>query len=263
VHPRVLVTEARIDFLLRRFHRCQLGIDQALRLGRDDMDLRQSCEITTAQLAAARGRPPSLELPIIVPESYLAGSARALRALITAVFSEQPESVFAMTGEMGSKNDFTTIARLNDFARAIAWERATALEREVQPTVSLAAAAERCLNHQDVFAFVAAYRMFSPIIPASLAHPPLTSRVADVVATFDPVLAQAHGIRASAIRPSRVDPLSPRERDVLKLLTEGLTNREIAARLFISEATAKLHVRRICGKLGVRNRTEAALQAVS
>jgi DNA-binding NarL/FixJ family response regulator len=57
--------------------------------------------------------------------------------------------------------------------------------------------------------------------------------------------------------------LSPRERDVLKLLTEGLTNREIAARLFISEATAKLHVRRICGKLGVRNRTEAALQAVS
>jgi DNA-binding NarL/FixJ family response regulator len=48
----------------------------------------------------------------------------------------------------------------------------------------------------------------------------------------------------------------------MALLTEGLTNREIAKRLFISEATAKLHVRRIFGKLGVRSRTEAVLAAV-
>jgi DNA-binding CsgD family transcriptional regulator len=53
--------------------------------------------------------------------------------------------------------------------------------------------------------------------------------------------------------------LSRREAEVLALLTEGLTNRQMAERLFISEATVKVHVHRICEKLGVRNRTEAAV----
>jgi DNA-binding NarL/FixJ family response regulator len=45
------------------------------------------------------------------------------------------------------------------------------------------------------------------------------------------------------------------------LIAEGLTNRSIAERLFISEATVKVHVQRIFEKLGVRSRTEAALRA--
>jgi len=52
--------------------------------------------------------------------------------------------------------------------------------------------------------------------------------------------------------------LSAREREVLGLMGEGLRNREIAARLFISEATAKTHVRHILEKLRMRNRAEAA-----
>jgi DNA-binding NarL/FixJ family response regulator len=53
-------------------------------------------------------------------------------------------------------------------------------------------------------------------------------------------------------------PLTPREREVLALLAQGRTNREIAQDLVISEPTAKVHVRHILEKLGVRNRTEAA-----
>jgi DNA-binding NarL/FixJ family response regulator len=53
------------------------------------------------------------------------------------------------------------------------------------------------------------------------------------------------------------EPLTPREREVLELLAEGLPNKTIAARLAISDQTAKFHVASICGKLGAGNRTEA------
>jgi LuxR family maltose regulon positive regulatory protein len=60
---------------------------------------------------------------------------------------------------------------------------------------------------------------------------------------------------------SLIEPLSEREVEVLRLVTEGLSNREIAAKLFISAGTAKTHIHHVCGKLGVRNRTEAAMRA--
>jgi DNA-binding NarL/FixJ family response regulator len=55
-----------------------------------------------------------------------------------------------------------------------------------------------------------------------------------------------------------IDELSPREREVLELMAQGLRNREIAERLFLSEATIKTHVRHLLDKLRLRNRAEAA-----
>jgi DNA-binding NarL/FixJ family response regulator len=55
--------------------------------------------------------------------------------------------------------------------------------------------------------------------------------------------------------------LTPREREVLDLLAEGLPNRAIAARLGISEHTAKFHVNAVLGKLGVESRAEAIVRA--
>jgi ATP/maltotriose-dependent transcriptional regulator MalT len=61
--------------------------------------------------------------------------------------------------------------------------------------------------------------------------------------------------------PKAVGRLSRRELDVLRLLSEGLTNAQIAERLFISPKTAEHHVGRIYGKLGVSTRAEAAAYA--
>lgn len=58
-----------------------------------------------------------------------------------------------------------------------------------------------------------------------------------------------------------VESLSNREQEVLQWLTSGASNREIGQRLYITESTVKRHVYNIFGKLNVRNRTQAALQA--
>ncbi len=56
--------------------------------------------------------------------------------------------------------------------------------------------------------------------------------------------------------------LSPREREVLQLLAQGQTNREIARTLTVSASTIKIHVEHILAKLGVSDRTQAAVRAI-
>ena len=58
-----------------------------------------------------------------------------------------------------------------------------------------------------------------------------------------------------------IEPLSDREREILSLISAGASNREIANTLFLAEGTVKNHVTNILGKLGVRDRTQAALKA--
>jgi two-component system, NarL family, response regulator LiaR len=74
------------------------------------------------------------------------------------------------------------------------------------------------------------------------------------------------GVAASLIgeikEPAPSDALTKREMEVLGLMANGESNREIASRLFLSEQTVKSHVSRILGKLGVASRTQAAVYAM-
>jgi len=102
----------------------------------------------------------------------------------------------------------------------------------------------------------------SGALPRNAAPPQLAAALAAAahgLVVLDPALAR-RWLRA----PAPGDPdgaLTPREREVLALLAEGLGNKAVAARLGIAERTAKFHVESILGKLGAGTRAEAVVLA--
>jgi DNA-binding CsgD family transcriptional regulator len=96
-------------------------------------------------------------------------------------------------------------------------------------------------------------------------EPASRARVQDrrvAVPVIDHAAVPISGAIADLIRPPETDGkpfgLSPRELEVLLILSEGRTDREIAERLFISQRTVHIHVRRVLAKLGATSRTQAA-----
>ncbi|MCA9943017.1 MAG: response regulator transcription factor [Anaerolineales bacterium] len=83
------------------------------------------------------------------------------------------------------------------------------------------------------------------------------SVAAKVVAEFS----RMSGKETAVPQQDLIEPLSERELEILGVLATGASNREIAAALFITEGTVKNHITNILGKLGVRDRTQAALKA--
>jgi len=81
---------------------------------------------------------------------------------------------------------------------------------------------------------------------------------------LQPVVASRLLNQLATPQPSQqlVEELTPREHEVLRLLAQGLQNKEIAAALFITERTVKFHITSILAKLGAGNRTEAVTIAL-
>ncbi|MEV4076059.1 response regulator [Nonomuraea fuscirosea] len=87
-------------------------------------------------------------------------------------------------------------------------------------------------------------------------------RAVRATARGEAVLApSAAALLMSRVRSSATGPLSPRELEVLRLVAAGATNREAAAKLFVTEATVKSHLLNIYGKLGVGDRAAAVTEA--
>jgi DNA-binding NarL/FixJ family response regulator len=71
----------------------------------------------------------------------------------------------------------------------------------------------------------------------------------------------AAALSGHSAQPAPVDVLTRRETEVPRLIAAGSTNREIAASLYLSEGTVKNHISRILNRLGLRDRTQAAIDA--
>ena len=177
------------------------------------------------------------------PSKSMIGEIQATRALAYACLHRWPRAHAALA-------DARRLTRTLEASGVISWTEAViAVLREANDQERVAAAAVRQLEATGyVDGFLVALRACPKL------RGPL-SRFADRLGT----------IAEATLAPSRLDgseSLSLREREVADLIGAGLTNREIARFLVISEATVKVHVRHILEKLHARSRAEVASRLI-
>jgi ATP/maltotriose-dependent transcriptional regulator MalT len=254
--PHAAWTTALIRLGLRRFGEAE----RLLQTVEDSAAAIQSVSHTcNARILRARlrlqtgGVDDALSLTESPPPARLIPSWRAeqfaTRALALACAGEDREAARA-SADATATSTAVEVAVLAASAQAVSAAR----RQNGQPAVDLINLANK-LGAWD--AMVCACRASQELANA-LSADPSSRRLLEPLyaASDDRALARRAGFRTRATR-SPMEILSPREWEVLELLAKGMRNRDIATALFISQSTAKVHVRNVLAKLGVRNRTEA------
>lgn len=189
----------------------------------------------------------------LVPELELVGEAASGQAALRVVGETRPDvllldmrmpegdGLFVVT-ELARRGDLPATLILTTFD-----DDAAAIE------VVRAGARGFLLKDVTLDRLVSAVRALAA--GETLIQPALTARAEQTLA-----LARTPGA-SSAATAGGDEPMTPREREVLRLLAAGYSNREIARALFIAEGTVKNHVSSILTKMSVRDRTRAVLKA--
>jgi LuxR family transcriptional regulator, maltose regulon positive regulatory protein len=248
---------------LRDFQGAQAALRTAWQLAEaaDDFHAQVNAQALLARIALAQAAPgKALELLDLTASRSVGpgmeGEVRSIRALALACRGALEEA----EAEIEASESITTHLEargLRAFAKALAADRRGDVS-ERDNALELALVDAQVTGNAD--SFVAGYRLapnlLSVIVSAGLA---LSDFLLRPLVTYDPRLAEKAGLnqRGMGIRPASL--LTDREEEVLDLLRQGMSNREIAQTLWIAQSTAKVHVRHIFEKLGVRSRTEAAL----
>jgi LuxR family maltose regulon positive regulatory protein len=248
---------------MRDFQGAQTALRTAWKLAEaaDDFHAQVNAQALLARIPLAQGAPGrALELLGLSSGRSVGpgmeGEVRSIRALALASSGaiEEAEAEIAASESISTHME----ARgLRAFAKVLAAEGRG--EREVRnEQLELALAESHVAGNAD--SFVVAYRLAPDllrfIVSSGIA---LTDFLLRPLVTYDPKLAEKAGLNQRDARIVPATPLTQREAEVLDLLRQGMSNREIAQTLWIAPSTAKVHVRHIFEKLGVRSRTEAAL----
>jgi DNA-binding CsgD family transcriptional regulator len=182
------------------------------------------------------------------------GDYMATHALALACCGRVEEAL-ALTRESESVSSHLDALAMRDFSRLIA-----AHFEHGEIDISLRTQALRTTRTTGNYdAFVCAYRAF-PLLLSGLQESDVDGIKVflDLISSLDPKLAAKIGLRPSP-RPTRSGAiLTPREREIVDYIKQGLSNREIAKTLWLSESTVKVHVHHVLQKMQVRSRTELA-----
>jgi DNA-binding CsgD family transcriptional regulator len=226
----------------------------------EDPYLQTQRSLMEARLSIAQGDLPGAQAKLEnlskgMPDSVTQGERLALLSLAQASRGKPQEA--SELAEQAREITHATEARfLSRFAEQIVEiDRRGAQGR-------LAALIADAFEADYADSFVVSYRCFPELLTLAAQDPVTLEAISPVVrGARDQRLAGRMGLKISKHSATSGARLTLREQEVLDLLGLGLSNGEIAQRLFITESTAKVHVRNILEKLGVKNRVQAALLA--
>ncbi len=263
VGTHALEMKALAQIGVRDFKGAQASLRTAWQLAEaaDDFHAQINARALLARIPLAQGAPgKALELLDMTASRSVGpgmeGEVRSMRALALACSGAVEEA----EAEIEASESITTHLEargLRAFAKALAADRrGDVAGRNKQLELALIDA--QVAGNAD--SFVVAYRLAPNLLKVIVGTGfALSDFLLRPLSTYDPRLAEKARLnqRAIVIRPASL--LTDREEEVLDLLRQGMSNREIAQTLWIAQSTAKVHVRHIFEKLGVRSRTEAAL----
>jgi len=259
VRPYAYVTKAAALLGLRRFSEAEESLNHARASERwgQGRFLAINCCVLDAKLKLAQDLPGAAQRIIrqdvrnaSVPD--VLGEYVGTKALVQAVAGRLDEAL-SLASEAANLTHHVEATVLAAATRAVVALRSSGSAQAIDAF----AAAVRDSGNID--GLVISYRAYHPLALA-LSR---TDFASDLDAVFE--RANDHGIAESvhdSLADSFANPkLTARETEVLRLLTGGLSNRQIAEALFLSEATVKVHIRRVFLKIRVRTRTQAAMKA--
>ena len=263
VVPHAQLVRAMAELGLRHFARCSRvldRVDQNTTASRDIFNQVESrlvrARLLIAQGLAARAIESLADPPKRFPFEGEHGEYLATLALANACAGHHTKAI-RLAREAGKTAQTVEVVTLTACTHAIA----TLAAQSDDADKLVCAAIDTVLRTGGIDSFVTAYRGY----PQLLSILATKSEYRDSLIT---ITEQAHDWELSASshltpasRRGQSGPVSRREREVLDLVVQGLTNKEIGRALFISEATVKAHVRNILRKLEVKTRTEAAVRA--
>jgi LuxR family maltose regulon positive regulatory protein len=246
---RLWIAQGRLDALARWVEGCDLGVD-------DEIDFRRELEhLILARALVALGQQ--------APESgHLADAHRLLARLL---------DIAEPAGWLGKAIEILILQALAYRAQSDTSRALTALRRALAlaaPEGYRRAFLDQGAPMTQLLQYAAERGIAPAYVKKLLVASPDDRRPTSVGATTDDKASSDVRRPSSVVRrpssPTRswdLDPLSARELEVLALLSDGLTNQEIAARLYLAVSTVKVHTRNLYSKLDVHSRTQAVARA--
>jgi len=261
VFPHALVVKACAELGLKRFGSAlrTLRHVERLALEHDDLHSQMNAAALRLRLRTVEGSPHRGLREAErgwkrLPGPGMQGELLASRALALACAGQLDEALAAATEAEALTSQPETLV-LVSATRAIVAVAENRADVELRLTELLGSVV--ATGNRD--SLLVAFRAFPDLLSAIFrsGKGTLLLRTLDGAEIDTDLATELHP--ASTSSGPTFEELSPREKEVLTLTAEGLTNREIAKSLFISEVTVKAHLRHIFVKLGVRSRTEAAI----